>query len=238
MSKTVTIQATISVLTLALIGTACSAEGLEGSPEAPSVERDEESETTKETSAALSGTHCLNSAIDDHVSCTRMARSVCENTHSAVYCLQQPDRCEASYNDAVAACRPGGTPRLFRYFTKDGVHLETKVYDPTFGTVEGSVRIAKTTAAGANPLYRCRFKGPQLENSPPDFISLDPACEGQSAPISLEGYTFPNTRTGVKPLYRCRDQKVVGTFLFQDHFISLDSNCEGRIKESLLGYVL
>lgn len=46
------------------------------------------------------------------------------------------------------------------------------------------------------------------------------------------GYIYTTQQSGTIPLYRCSLPNGL------DHFVSGDSNCEGMIKEGLLGYAL
>jgi hypothetical protein len=83
--------------------------------------------------------------------------------------------------------------------------------------------------AGGGPdrsaLYSC------LSGAEDHFLSLDPACEGQTS-LGRIGFLFaaaPPDRESV-PVHRCI---VPGR---ADHFASGDPGCEGQAREGLLGY--
>jgi hypothetical protein len=77
--------------------------------------------------------------------------------------------------------------------------------------------------SGTKTLYSCQAGAAQ-------FLSLDPACEGQTV-LGAQGGLYQSVPSGVAtvPVYRCNTAS-------NDHFASNQSNCEGANNEGLLGY--
>ncbi|HLD05048.1 MAG TPA: hypothetical protein VJG90_05000 [Candidatus Nanoarchaeia archaeon] len=83
--------------------------------------------------------------------------------------------------------------------------------------------IFKTQQPDTHLLMRCLAGGKEA------FTSIDPGCEGQP-PVGSIGYIYNTQQTNTVPLYRC--------YGGGDHLLSLQSNCEGRANEGVVGYVL
>ena len=76
-------------------------------------------------------------------------------------------------------------------------------------------------------VYECRLGGPTGQQA---FISTDPNCENQFN-MGPMGYLYNTKVANSIPIYRCY------TSSNGDHFISSNSNCDGKGKsESLVGY--
>ena len=76
------------------------------------------------------------------------------------------------------------------------------------------------------PLFDCDLNGNHL-------ASLFASCEGGNK-LGVIGYVWEYGGGNRIPLYRCTTTNSAGI----DHFVSVDSQCEGQQIEGLLGYVL
>lgn len=90
---------------------------------------------------------------------------------------------------------------------------------------------------GSVTLYAC------LANNWMDsFSSLDPNCEGQMKTrnmMPITGYMAGTQLPGTVPLYRCT-RNIPKVYTYNDHFDTLDPNCEGKYQmvfEGILGYI-
>jgi hypothetical protein len=88
--------------------------------------------------------------------------------------------------------------------------------------------LVATAEPGTRKLFACKVKDQKDWFTSPDQSGK---CEGQQA-LGLLGYVYadPPTWSGSRALYRCN----AGA----SHFDSLDSRCEGKTKEFVLGYVV
>ncbi len=121
---------------------------------------------------------------------------------------------------------PGAINRY--YNSQTGDHWVTSGGAPGAGYgFESTLGFAALDPApNERTLYSCLYGGDQ-------FVSPDPACEGQRVvgPIGAVYTQPPPTGLQVVGLFRCT---VNGS---GEHFVSTRSDCEGQHLESLLGYV-
>jgi serine/threonine protein kinase len=120
---------------------------------------------------------------------------------------------------------------LVRFHHPDGGHFSgTKKVGPPAGfKMEGLFgELVATAEPGTRKLFACRVKDQKDWFTSPDQSGK---CEGQQS-LGLLGYIYANppTWSGSRALYRCN----AGA----NHFDSLDSGCEGKQTEFLLGYVV
>jgi serine/threonine protein kinase len=120
---------------------------------------------------------------------------------------------------------------LTRYHQPDGGHFSgTKKIGPPAGFTKEGVygALVASDEPGTRKLFACKVK-----DQKDWFTSTDQSgkCEGQQS-LGLLGYIYANPPTwaAARALYRCN----AGA----SHFDSLDSGCEGKTKEFLMGYVV
>ncbi|MGW4521442.1 protein kinase domain-containing protein [Amycolatopsis sp. NPDC004378] len=120
---------------------------------------------------------------------------------------------------------------LTRYHHPDGGHFSgTKKIGPPDGFTKEGVfgSLVATDEPGTRKLFACKVKDQEDW-----FTSTDQSgkCEGQQS-LGLLGHIYvnPPSWAGARALYRCN----AGA----SHFDSLDSGCEGKTKEFLMGYVV
>jgi hypothetical protein len=107
-----------------------------------------------------------------------------------------------------------------------GTHFVGAGNPPAGATYEfGLGFLLPEAGGGRHPIHGCR------SGSADYFLSLDPACEGQTG-LGIEGYAYdaPPTAEPTQAVYRCQ---VPG----RDHFASSSSDCEGQRTEVNLGYL-
>jgi serine/threonine protein kinase len=120
---------------------------------------------------------------------------------------------------------------LVRFHHPEGGHFSgtKKVGPPSGFTKEGLFgELVATAEPGTRKLFACKVKDKKDWFTSPDQSGK---CEGQQA-LGFLGYVYANppSGSGSRALYRCN----AGA----SHFDSLDSGCEGKKKEFLLGYVV
>lgn len=88
--------------------------------------------------------------------------------------------------------------------------------------------LAPAPTPGTAALYGC-------VSGPDHFLSLNPACEGQTG-LGTQGYIYasPPVTAASSPLYSC----LSASTSTEDHFVSTSSACGGALSVGLLGYVL
>lgn len=82
------------------------------------------------------------------------------------------------------------------------------------------------TPGPAHPVHRCLIWGWE------HMTSLAANCEGAGYVEAQLGYALDNWAPGHTGLYRCRNAQAR-----DEHFVSTDPGCEGRVPEGLLGYI-
>ncbi len=195
----------------------------------------ENSEETGSTSQALTKWQaaCAASVTTDYVWCYNQVNDMCligaNMPFSGPSGISDADcrdmarkQCDPGKDKASLACATTSATIYRVHANGWGRHTETKV--PGWITVEASYTFSLWPIAGADsrPIRRCRMP------SYGDFLSLSPDCEGKASISGIEGYSYAPTTAGARAVYRCR----VG----DDHFISTRSDCEGKIREGLIGY--
>ncbi len=218
----------LSILAAVTLGGCASAEDV---PTGPNGE-DEAEASVSTTQEALSGLTCRDSATDDRTFCEAIHFWSCYSGSNAGACRANAEAlCARKYAQAGALC-DNDVARVYRVL-QNGFHNETKVF--AGGTVEDvfSFFPRRYTGADPNPIYRCPVDPSGVSyvvysGGIRDFPSKSATCEGKGTPISILGYSLPLGVKGATAVYRCR----AGS----DHFMSRDANCEGKVKEGLLGY--
>ena len=85
--------------------------------------------------------------------------------------------------------------------------------------------LSPQVGADARPIFRCGKGGN-------DRPSRSPTCDDwNKAPVSKHGYSYAPGRPGTTPVYRCKRNRAPN-----DWFLSRQANCEGHIRQELLGY--
>jgi hypothetical protein len=120
---------------------------------------------------------------------------------------------------------------LVRFHHPEGGHFSgtKKVGAPAGFTAEGLFgELVATAEPGTRKLFACKVKDQKDWFTSPDQSGK---CEGQQA-LGLLGHIYANPPSwaAARALYRCN----AGA----SHFDSLDSGCEGKTKEFLLGYLV
>lgn len=139
--------------------------------------------------------------------------------------VRTPDQLKGEFLNPVTARPTPYTGQLTRYWSHEGYHIVTTGQVPPGAHVEGPLGLtAPEGAADTRVIYSCR------NNAADYFLSGDPLCEGRSV-LGAIGSLYRSAPPGIPtaPIYRC--VRTGG-----GHFASHDVNCEGSIKESLLGY--
>lgn len=98
-------------------------------------------------------------------------------------------------------------------------------------------KVAHGPFPNSRPLYSCGrvYKYYSLNTSEDRFTSTDPGCEGFAADNPhFIGYISTVHVAGTAPLFRCFDDGG----RMQNHFDTLDTNCEGKRTIGILGFVI
>ncbi|SFA83359.1 Protein kinase domain-containing protein [Amycolatopsis marina] len=142
----------------------------------------------------------------------------------------------AERTESTALAPPPASNRellpLSRYNHPRGAHFTgtANVRVPGGFSSEGVLgSLAAEPEQGTRKLYACTL----AKRGGDWFSSIDQSggCEGQRA-VGLLGFIFDAAPDGVpaRPLYRCNAG--------DSHFDSLNANCEGEVRELLLGYLI
>lgn len=200
---------------IGLAGAACG-----GPEEEPAGEAEEEVGTLSDCSRSASA----DATSDVFIACQvfdASRRSECEFVlHSLALDVRS-----CSQNYAVRRCYDPLRDRHVESLSSAGC----AAYNPDFspGTPEGVFYFALTPQAGADPrpLFRCR-------NGGNDRTSRSPTCDDwNKAPLSRHGYSYAPGAAGTTPVYRCKRNRAPN-----DWFLSRQANCEGHLRQELLGY--
>lgn len=93
---------------------------------------------------------------------------------------------------------------------------------------EQTYKILREPENDTEIVYECRVGGDKGKKA---LISKDPNCEGHFNMGPL-GYVWKSSSKDRVPLFRCYDSK------YQDYFVSTYPECEGKVQEQLVGYVI
>jgi hypothetical protein len=85
--------------------------------------------------------------------------------------------------------------------------------------------LQQAPVSGTRAIYSCQANVGAITISADHFLSLDSACEGQTA-LGITGFAYTSGASGRVALYRCR----VPTN--GDHFVSTNAACEGQTVEN------
>jgi len=132
-----------------------------------------------------------------------------------------------TFSDGVPSLkRNGDASYVIHRSVLNGWHQEANTRNERGAAFESGFGLSSHSRPGAEggPILRCFKSGSAVE----DFPTRDRNCEGMGTLHSVLGYSFEANHVGAQPFYRCRYN--------QDHFVSWDPGCEGRVNEGLLGY--
>lgn len=172
----------------------------------------------------LTGLSCAKGAEDDGKMCAAVYAVTCSSEQFAACYKQAYAACLPRYNAAIAQCNLGivQVHRTVGGFSLGGLHRESMVQE-LGSTIESTFKFSATPVLGAEsrPIYRCLISNVREG----DFPTFDANCEGKGSAqaLSFHGYSYKSTTPGAYPVYRCRTGS--------DHFLSRDSNCEGKVQE-------
>lgn len=132
-------------------------------------------------------------------------------------------RAEFSNPAAPGATIYAGQLTEFRGHTGERITTAAGKVPPGYHMTKSFGPLLREDVPGSRSLYSC------LLNDVDQFVSHDPACEGQRVLTPL-GKVYGAAPAGIpsRAIYRCLDGA--------DHFVSEDPNCDGKTKEFLLGY--
>lgn len=186
---------------------------------------------------------CVTSATQDYNFCADLYAKEMTLSYPGFYSFflaEGKDKCLPKYNLAKQVCNLKSSAVIYRVLDAN-IHMETTVYETSiFGPVEAKFTFAASPLSDARanktPIYRCLTNSSSTADWSNDFLSRSSNCEGAGSIISTVGYDYGFAGSSLYvPVYRCRTSVP---FAKADHFLSYDFNCEGKVKDFLLGYVL